>query len=101
MVPGGGQPLVFGPATTGHLVADAVASDFALGSQPVDGEGVCEDFRETQANWGIQSFEDRKDKSQKNIWKTGKQLHTDFSNHLFSWCQQRVSSLFAHIHTPR
>lgn len=51
VVPGWGQPLVLGPPAAGHLVADTVAGDFALGSQPVDGKGVGEDLRETQRNW--------------------------------------------------
>jgi len=49
--PGWGQPLILGPPTTCHLVTDAVTSDFALGSEPVDGERVGKDFRETEANW--------------------------------------------------
>lgn len=51
VVPGGGQPLVLGPPAADHLVADAVASDFALGSEPVDGKGVGEDLGESQADW--------------------------------------------------
>lgn len=51
VVPGGGQPLILGPAAAHHLVANAVAGDFALGSEPVDGEGVGENLRETQLNW--------------------------------------------------
>lgn len=51
VVPGGGQPLILGPAATHHLVANAVAGDFALGSEPVDGEGVGENLRETQIDW--------------------------------------------------
>lgn len=51
MVPGGGQPLILRPPTSDHLVTDAVTSDLALGSVPVDGEGVGEDLRETQAHW--------------------------------------------------
>lgn len=51
MVPGGGQPLILGPPAADHLVTDTVSSDFALWSEPVDGEGVGEDLRETQANW--------------------------------------------------
>lgn len=50
MVPGRGQPLVLGPPAAGHLVADTVAGDFALGSEPVDGEGVGEDLRETHGD---------------------------------------------------
>lgn len=56
VVPGRRQPLVLGPPAADHLVTDAVAGDFALGSEPVDGEGVGEDLRETQADWGIQSW---------------------------------------------
>lgn len=55
VVSGGGKSLVLGPATADHLVSDTVTSDFALGSEPVDGKGVGEDFREAQVNWGIQS----------------------------------------------
>lgn len=51
MVPGGGQPLILGPAAAHHLVANAVAGDFALGGEPVDGEGVGENLRETQIDW--------------------------------------------------
>lgn len=51
VVPGGGQPLVLGPPAADHLVADTVAGDFALGSEPVDGKGVGVDLRETQGNW--------------------------------------------------
>lgn len=50
VVPGGGQPLILGPPTTDHLVADAVTSDLALGGEPMDGKGVGENLRETQAN---------------------------------------------------
>lgn len=51
VVPGGGQPLILGPAAAPHLVSNAVAGDFALGSEPVDGEGVGENLRETQIDW--------------------------------------------------
>lgn len=51
VVPGGGQPLVLGSAATRHLMANAVAGDFALGSEPVDGEGVGENLREMQFDW--------------------------------------------------
>lgn len=47
----GGQPLILGPSSADHLVTDTVTSDFTLGSKPVDGKGVGEDLRETQANW--------------------------------------------------
>lgn len=46
VVPGGGQTLILGSPTTGHLVTDAVTSDFALGSEPVDGKRVGQDLRE-------------------------------------------------------
>lgn len=51
VVPGWGQTLVLGPAAADHLVTHTVAGDFALGGEPVDGEGVGEDLRETQADW--------------------------------------------------
>lgn len=50
VVPGGGQPLVLDPPGAVRHVTDTVTRDFALGSDPVDGEGVGEDLRETQAN---------------------------------------------------
>lgn len=51
MVPGGGQPLVLSPSTIGRLVTDTVTGDFAQRSEPVDGEGVGENLRETQIHW--------------------------------------------------
>lgn len=51
VAPGGRQPLVLGPAAADHLVADAVAADFALRGKPVDGEGVGEDLGEAQGDW--------------------------------------------------
>lgn len=51
MVPGRGQPLILGPPAADHLVANTVTADFALGSEPVDGEGVGRDLRETQGDW--------------------------------------------------
>lgn len=50
VVPGGGQPLVLGSPAADHLITDTVTGDSALGSEPVDGKGVGEDLRETQAN---------------------------------------------------
>ena len=50
VVPGRGQPLVLGPPSADHQVADTVPGDFALGSEPVDGEGVGEDLSEAQAD---------------------------------------------------
>lgn len=54
--PGRRQPLVFGPPAAGHLVTDTVAGDLTLRRQPVDGEGVSEDLRETQTNGRIQNW---------------------------------------------
>lgn len=51
VAPGGRQPLVLSPPAAGHLVTDTVTGDFALGSKPVDGEGVGVDLRETQIHW--------------------------------------------------
>ena len=50
VVPGGGQPLVLHPPAADHVVADTVTGDFALGSEPAEGEGIGEDLRETQAH---------------------------------------------------
>lgn len=51
VVPGRGQPLILGPPAADHLVANTVTADFALGSEPVDGEGIGRDLRETQGDW--------------------------------------------------
>lgn len=56
VAPGRRQPLVLGPAAADHLVADAVAADFALRGEPVDGEGVGEDLGEAQGDGRIQSW---------------------------------------------
>lgn len=126
VVPWWGQPLVLGPSAAGHLVADAITGDFALGSEPVDGEGVGKDLRETQADWWIQSC-GRLGGKEKAAWRSrsakywdvnrlfpDRDAHLLFSaliysccyirsgkTHLFSWCQQGGSSPSAHKHTPR
>lgn len=68
VVPGGGQPLILGPAAAHRLVANAVAGDFALGREPVDGEGVGENLGETQIDRRIQSWRRFKEETKCSLW---------------------------------
>ena len=58
LVPGGGQALILGTASTDWLVAQAVAVDAGKRCHPADGEGVGGNLGEGEVSGGVESWED-------------------------------------------